>query len=385
MPDDSRIPASRAPWRFLLAAVALLATSAGIALIATGGAQAATMAPVSTPPPVSSSSNGPTLNTSPFPPGPITDLTAVAHTTSITLTWTTPTRGCCPVTGYDLQYQRAFDDVILVASLGNVTTYTISNLRPATEYRISLVAHDDLGHKGQRATISVVTPATDTGPDTVPPSTPNNLILGEVTASSVALSWSAATDNVGVVGYQIYLWDGVFASTLVTTVPGTSAAVPLDSYRNNYYVRAVDAAGNVSIASNTVRVSGVSLPPQSPSVPPSSPAPSISRPTLPSCQVTYQVQSHWAGGFVAGVTITGTSSATISGWTLTFTFGGDQRITNAWNTTVSQTGSSVSLTNVGWNATIQPGHSVSVGFQGTWQTSNGTPTHFALNGISCTG
>ena len=42
------------------------------------------------------------------------------------------------------------------------------------------------------------------------------------------------------------------------------------------------------------------------------------------CQVTYATQSQWAGGFVAGVTIANTGSSPISGWTLKFTFPGDQ-------------------------------------------------------------
>src|SRR5207237_924960 len=59
------------------------------------------------------------------------------------------------------------------------------------------------------------------------------------------------------------------------------------------------------------------------------------------CHVTYARTSEWAGGFVANVTINNTGTTTINGWTVTFTFPGDQKATNAWNATVTQNGASV--------------------------------------------
>jgi hypothetical protein len=100
------------------------------------------------------------------------------------------------------------------------------------------------------------------------------------------------------------------------------------------------------------------------------------------CQVTY-TPSNWQGGFTANVTINN-SSSTISGWTLTFTFPGDQKITNAWNAAVTQTGASVTVTNLSYNATIPPGGSQSFGFQGSWATNDASPTSFSVNGMACT-
>ena len=79
------------------------------------------------------------------------------------------------------------------------------------------------------------------------------------------------------------------------------------------------------------------------------------------CTVTYSTPSQWAGGFVAAVTIANSGSAAINGWTLAFTFPGDQKITNAWSGTVTQSGATVSITNAGYNATIAAGSSVSLG------------------------
>jgi hypothetical protein len=104
-----------------------------------------------------------------------------------------------------------------------------------------------------------------------------------------------------------------------------------------------------------------------------------------SCTVTYQTTSQWAGGFTANVTIANSGTAAISGWTLQFTFPGDQHVTNAWNDgTESQSGEGVTLTSASYNAAIAAGGSTSVGFQGTWASSDAVPTAFTLNGAACT-
>jgi hypothetical protein len=100
------------------------------------------------------------------------------------------------------------------------------------------------------------------------------------------------------------------------------------------------------------------------------------------CHVSYAA-SNWPGGFTASVTIGDTGPAPISGWTLAFTFPGDQKITNAWNAAVTQTGASVSAANLSYNATIAPGASQSLGFQGTWATNGTAPASFTVNGAAC--
>jgi acetylxylan esterase len=103
-----------------------------------------------------------------------------------------------------------------------------------------------------------------------------------------------------------------------------------------------------------------------------------------SCHVSYQTTSQWTGGFTASATITDTGSAALSGWTLKFTFPGDQHITSAWNGTASQSGENVTITNASYNGTVAVGGSASAGFQGTWTSSDATPASFTLNGAACT-
>ena len=87
--------------------------------------------------------------------------------------------------------------------------------------------------------------------DTIPPSTPLNLIASGTTSSSTNLSWSASTDNVAVTGYNVY--NGL---NLVGTPTGTSFTVTglQGSTTYSFTVKAKDAVGNLSLESNSVSV-----------------------------------------------------------------------------------------------------------------------------------
>ncbi|MXM65561.1 chitinase [Streptomyces sp. HUCO-GS316] len=89
------------------------------------------------------------------------------------------------------------------------------------------------------------------GSDTQAPTAPGNLRSTGKTSSSVSLAWNASTDNVGVTAYDVYS-----GSNQVLSVSGTTATVgglsPSTGY--TFTVRARDAAGNTSPASNSVSV-----------------------------------------------------------------------------------------------------------------------------------
>src|SRR5512139_1632329 len=70
------------------------------------------------------------------------------------------------------------------------------------------------------------------------------------------------------------------------------------------------------------------------------------------CTVNYTRQNDWGSGFTANVVMTNTGAAAINGWTLTWTFPGNQQISNLWNASYTQSSASVSVTDAGWNATI---------------------------------
>ena len=103
------------------------------------------------------------------------------------------------------------------------------------------------------------------------------------------------------------------------------------------------------------------------------------------CSVAYKVQSEWPGGFTANLAITNLGSP-VRGWTATFDFpNSDQKVTNGWSATWTQSGTHVSATNLDWNATLDTGGSASIGFNGAWKGTNRQPSSVALNGVTCTG
>ncbi|WP_250254195.1 reprolysin-like metallopeptidase [Chryseobacterium sp. Marseille-Q3244] len=87
-------------------------------------------------------------------------------------------------------------------------------------------------------------------PDTIAPTAPT-LAASGTTSTSTNLSWSGATDNVGVTGYDVYLGASLIGSTASTTYTVTSLT-PSTTY--SFSVKAKDAAGNASSSSNTVNV-----------------------------------------------------------------------------------------------------------------------------------
>ncbi|NUR58378.1 MAG: cellulose-binding protein, partial [Catenulispora sp.] len=101
------------------------------------------------------------------------------------------------------------------------------------------------------------------------------------------------------------------------------------------------------------------------------------------CQVSY-VKNEWNGGFTANLTVTNTGTQPINGWTLSWAFPGDQKVTNAWNATVTQNAATATATNMTYNASIAPGGNIQFGFQGTWTSNDTSPASFTLNGAACT-
>jgi endoglucanase len=105
-----------------------------------------------------------------------------------------------------------------------------------------------------------------------------------------------------------------------------------------------------------------------------------------SCRVTWTVND-WGGGFTTSLQIANTGTAAVNGWTLAFSFAGNQRITNGWvaNWTQAAGSANVTATNVDHNRTIPAGGSVrDMGFQATYSGTNARPANFTLNGSPCT-
>lgn len=84
-------------------------------------------------------------------------------------------------------------------------------------------------------------------PDTEVPTAPTNLMASNPTSSSIDLTWTASTDNIGVTSYDIYV-DGVNTFNTANT---SFTATGLSSETNYCFtIYAKDAAGNTSTVSN---------------------------------------------------------------------------------------------------------------------------------------
>jgi chitodextrinase len=199
--------------------------------------------------------------------------------------------------------------------------------------------------------------------DTTPPTAPT-VTAGTVTASTAALSWSGSTDNTSVAGYYVFR-----GSTQVANVTGTSytdtGLAPSTQY--TYTVKAYDPAGNVSAASNAVTIT------------------TSAQSSSSSCHVSYSVQSSWATGFDAAINITNNGSSAINGWTLTWTWPGNQSVSQVNGATYSQTNQSVTLTSLSWDGSIAAGATLSgdVSIAASYSGTNSNPGVFYLNGTQC--
>jgi endoglucanase len=135
----------------------------------------------------------------------------------------------------------------------------------------------------------------------------------------------------------------------------------------------VTATPTVTATSGTVSPTGSVTP-----SPTNSPQPSANA----DCAVTY-TQNDWGSGATVSVTIKNNSGAAINGWSLTWNFTGNQKITNLWSAGFTQNGTAVTVTNASYDALIPAGGSVSFGFNLSYSGSNSKPAAFTLNGGEC--
>jgi len=91
------------------------------------------------------------------------------------------------------------------------------------------------------------------------------------------------------------------------------------------------------------------------------------------CTATFAYASQWGNGFTANVTVTA-GSAAIKTWRVTWTWGGNQAISNSWNATVTSGGTAVTATNLSYNGAVAAGGHGAFGFQASFSGTNTAPT-----------
>lgn len=214
---------------------------------------------------------------------------------STVLSWTGATDNIA-VTSYSI-YRSG---TLIGTSTSN--TYTVTGLSPSTNYSFTVRARDADGNFSVDSNSrSVLTLASDTTAPTAP------VLSNSLTAiTSTFLSWTAATDNVGVVSYDVYR-NGVFLINRTTTTYLVNGLTASTAY--TFYVRAKDAAGNVSSNSNVVNVTT-----QSPDgTPPTAPTLSASNTTSTSTILSWSGATDNVGvtayDVYRGATLLGTTSS----------------------------------------------------------------------------
>ncbi len=284
------------------------------------------------------------------PPSAPANLTATATTTnSVSLSWTASTDDT-GVVGY-----QVYRGTTLVGSPTS-TSFTDTGLTASTQYSYTVKAVDAAGNvSAASASVNATTKASS---DTTPPSVPTNVTVTGTTSDSVSLSWTASTDDTGVTGYQVIRQEGdalqVVGTPTTTSFTDTGLTA---SMQYSYVVKALDAAGNLSAASAAVTATT-----------------SSSGGSGGGCSATLHDDNDWGSGFTGTITVTNTGTSTTKGWNVTWTWGGNQTVTNYWNAAVTTAGSSVTATNLGYNGAIAPGGNNTFGLQVSYSGSDAAPT-----------
>ncbi|WP_312076587.1 endonuclease [Chryseobacterium sp.] len=189
-----------------------------------------------------------TPSTDTQPPTAPTNLTATGTSTnSVSLSWTASTDNV-GITGYNVYVNGTFHSTV------SGTTATVSGLTSGSTYSFYVIAKDAANNLSpQSNTVQATTIV-----DAQAPTAPTNLAVTTTTNNSVSLSWTAATDNIAVTGYSIYV-----NGTLHSTVTGTTATIGglIASTTYSFHVIANDAANNVSPQSNTAQGTTLTAPP----------------------------------------------------------------------------------------------------------------------------
>ncbi|AXI79030.1 glycoside hydrolase family 48 protein [Peterkaempfera bronchialis] len=102
------------------------------------------------------------------------------------------------------------------------------------------------------------------------------------------------------------------------------------------------------------------------------------------CSVDYSTND-WGSGFTANLTITNRGTAAINGWTLGYSYAGNQTLQSGWNGVWSQSGKAVTVKDAGWNAAIPAGGNTTTSANFNYSGTNAKPTSFTVNGTACNG
>jgi endoglucanase len=215
-------------------------------------------------------------------------------------------------------------------------------------------------------------------------------------------SWPATT-NYGAIEFQFRLanyntklWDGGNDYSRDGLTAALAVTDKITLYVDGILVSGTEpsgSAGSTTQPTATPSASVISTPTPTKTVTPSntpSPTQTVAPTVTPSassgntaCSVSY-IQYDWGSGATVSITIKNNSATAINGWKLAWDFTGNQKISNLWNGSYTQSGTSVAVSNSAYNSSIPAGGSVSFGFNISYSGTNVKPASFTVNGSACT-
>lgn len=164
--------------------------------------------------------------------------------TTIDVSWDTSTDNES-VAGYNVYVDGTLTKQV------TTTSATIEGLASNVTYAFSVLAKDIINNQS-----ALSTPVNGTTlADNEAPTAPTNLVASNATDSSFKITWDAATDNVAVTEYDVYL-DGSF-NTTTTDLTYTFSGLTADTSYSSYVI-SKDEVGNESAQSETVTIDLVS-------------------------------------------------------------------------------------------------------------------------------
>jgi chitodextrinase len=186
---------------------------------------------------------GSTGDTTP-PSVPASIYSSSTTSNSVAVSWTSSTDNV-GVAGYRV-YRNGFQ---VGTTAGNITYLIDNGLAAGTTYSYTVTAFDAAGNTSAPGGPFYVTTLGGTTGDTTPPTAPTALFSSATTASTVAVSWIASSDNIAVTGYNIFR-NGAKVGTVAGNYTFLNDTGLTAGTTYTYTVTAFDAAGNNSVASS---------------------------------------------------------------------------------------------------------------------------------------
>lgn len=179
------------------------------------------------------------------PSTPTNLLVNSTSTATANLSWTASTDNIA------VSYYKVFVNGVFDKNSSTNST-TVSGLSQGTTYNFYVVASDAAGNLSPQSNTATGT----TLIDTQNPTAPTNLAITSIGTNNIVVNWTAATDNIEVSSYDIYVNAVLYGSTS-STQTNIANLNPSTSY--TIYVTARDAAGNSSPQSNSVNATTLAI------------------------------------------------------------------------------------------------------------------------------